>query len=258
MTPLPKIMLAPNGARLTKADHPALPMTAEEILATTQACHALGVDGLHLHLRDKEGKHLLDATAYAEALNLFRSEMPGFPVQITTEAVGIYDPAHQRHVALTAGANMVSASVRELCRDDHDVTRSFYHDCAQRGIAVQHILYDVEDAELLTRVLDDTLLTSPDLQLIFVLGRYAVDQKSNPSDLDPFLAWLTSSGLTPDWAVCAFGQNETPALIRAVQAGGKCRIGFENSRQNADGSAAKNNEERVAELIRACAELPRP
>nr|WP_281501889.1 3-keto-5-aminohexanoate cleavage protein [Aliiroseovarius sp. F20344] len=248
-------MLAPNGARLTKADHPALPMTPVEILDTALACQDLGVDGLHLHMRDQDGKHLLDADAYADALNMFRSEMPGFPVQITTEAVGIYDPKHQRHIALNSGADMVSASVRELCREDHAVTRAFYKDCEQRGIAVQHILYDVEDAELLTRVLDDKLLTSAHLQLIFVLGRYAVGQKSNPEELNPFLVWLKKAGLTPDWAVCAFGQNETPALIRAVQEGGKCRIGFENSRQNTDGSLAKNNEERVAELIRACAEI---
>lgn len=255
MTPLPKIMLAPNGARLTKADHPALPMTPAEILDTTQACHALGVDGLHLHLRDQEGKHLLDAEAYAKALALFRSEMPGFPVQITTEAVGIYDPPHQRHIALSSGANMVSASVRELCRDDHDATRAFYNDCHRRGIAVQHILYDIADADLLTRVLDDTLLTASDLQLIFVLGRYAVGQKSDPKDLDPFLAWMTAAGLSPDWAICAFGPNETPALVRAVQAGGKCRIGFENSRQHADGSVARDNAARVAELVKACAEM---
>lgn len=255
MTPLPKIMLAPNGARLTKADHPALPMTPAEILETTQSCRAEGVDGLHLHLRDAEGKHLLDADAYADALDLFRTEMPCFPVQITTEAVGMYDPAHQRHVALNSGADMVSASVRELCRDDHDVTRAFYNDCHQRGIAVQHILYDVEDAALLTRVLDETLLTAPDLQLIFVLGRYAVGQKSDPKELDPFLGWLKATGLSPDWAVCAFGPGEAPALLRAVQAGGKCRIGFENSRQHADGSVAKDNAARVAELVKACAEL---
>lgn len=256
MTPLPKIMLAPNGARLTKADHPALPMNPAEILETTQACQGLGVDGLHLHLRDAQGKHLLDADAYADALDLFRTEMPGFPVQITTEAVGIYDPDHQRHVALNAGADMVSASVRELCRDEHDVTRAFYGDCARRGIAVQHILYDVEDAALLTRVLDEKLLTAPDLQLIFVLGRYAVGQKSDPADLDPFLDWLKATGLTPDWAVCAFGQNETPALLRAIQAGGKCRIGFENSRQNSDGSVAKDNAQRVAELRNAQSAAP--
>ncbi|SMR70908.1 Uncharacterized conserved protein, DUF849 family [Aliiroseovarius halocynthiae] len=255
MTPLPKIMLAPNGARLTKADHPALPMTPEEILETTQACHAEGVDGLHLHLRDAHGKHLLDAGAYASALDLFRAEMPGFPVQITTEAVGMYDPAHQRHVALKSGANMVSASVRELCRDDHNTTRAFYNECHQRGIAVQHILYDVDDAKLLTRVLDDRFLGAPELQLIFVLGRYAVGQKSDPRELDPFLDWLKKSDLSPDWAVCAFGQNETPALVRAVQMGGKCRIGFENSRQNADGSIATDNAARVTELVKACAKL---
>lgn len=33
MSPLPRLMVAPNGARLTKADHPQLPITIPEIVA---------------------------------------------------------------------------------------------------------------------------------------------------------------------------------------------------------------------------------
>lgn len=113
------------------------------------------------------------------------------------------------HAYLFRG-HCVSASVGELCRDVHDVTRAFYDDCYKRGIAVRHILYEVGDAALLTRVLDEKLLTAPDLQLIFVLGRYTVGQKSDPKELDPFLDWLTSTGRTPDWAVCAFGPRARP------------------------------------------------
>jgi uncharacterized protein (DUF849 family) len=48
--------------------------------------------------------------------------------------------------------------------------------------------------------------------------------------------------------VCAFGQNETTCLRAAYLAGGKVRIGFENSLLNADGSFAADNAERVAEI----------
>ncbi|HEU4985991.1 MAG TPA: 3-keto-5-aminohexanoate cleavage protein, partial [Rhizobiaceae bacterium] len=45
------IAIAPNGGRKTKADHPALPMTSDEIAATAAACLAAGAAMLHLHVR---------------------------------------------------------------------------------------------------------------------------------------------------------------------------------------------------------------
>lgn len=245
MTRLPNLMVAPNGARLTKADHPALPITLSEIVTTARDCHAAGADGLHLHLRDAEGGHLLDAGAYREAVQELTTQVPDMAIQITTEAVGKYDPPHQREIALQSSASMVSASIRELCRDPEGVTRAFYTDCAEQDIAIQHILYDRADGELLIRTLPDPVLNAPDLQLLFVLGRYAADQNSDPHDLDDFLDWMGTHDLSADWAVCAFGQNETASLVYAAQRGGKCRVGFENARVHADGRVANDNAERV-------------
>lgn len=250
-TPLPQVMVAPNGARLKKADRPALPITLAELITTALTCRADGADGIHLHLRDKDGGHLLDAHAYREAVAQFATELPGFPVQITTEAVGQYDPDHQRQIALNSGTTLVSASVRELRRDSLSTTRDFYEECAARGIALQHILYDVEDADLLVKTLPEHMFGDEKLQLLFVLGRYSADQNADPAALDGFLAWMARHAIKPDWAVCAFGQNETPSLLRAARNGGKCRIGFENSRQHADGRVARDNAERVRELVLA-------
>ena len=106
---LPSLMVAPNGATKTKTDHPALPITLDEVAETARACMAAGADGLHLHLRDIEGGHLLDSGAYREALEHLARELPAIPVQITTEAGGRYDPGHQKYVALHSGARLVSA-----------------------------------------------------------------------------------------------------------------------------------------------------
>ncbi|GGH29466.1 Uncharacterized conserved protein, DUF849 family [Cribrihabitans marinus] len=249
MRPLPRIMVAPNGARRQKSDHPALPVTLNEMLETAAACHAAGADGLHLHLRDADGGHLLDVDSYRTALRALADAVPDLAVQITTEAVGIYAPEVQRRVALGTGADMVSVAIREMCRDPQDVARAFYADCAARGIAVQHILYDLADADLLAGVIGDEALRDQALQLIYVLGRYSKNQTSEPSDLDPFLAWLQERKLSPDWAICAFGPGETDCLLRAARHGGKCRIGFENSLWNRDGSLARDNAERVSELV---------
>ncbi|WP_306151577.1 3-keto-5-aminohexanoate cleavage protein [Roseovarius sp. MMSF_3281] len=253
MTGLPYLMVAPNGARRTKADHPALPMTLPEIVATAKACSLAGADGLHLHLRDSQGCHLLDSGAYREALSELHTVVPEMTLQITTEAAGRYAAPHQRAVALEAGAGFVSIALREMVQDTEDsVVMGFYQECHARGIAVQHILYDASDFDLLSRLLPDELLRSPGLQMIFVLGRYSKDQDSNPDDLTPFLARKEAMGLMPDWAVCAFGRGETDCLCEAHRRGGKLRVGFENSLWNADGGIAQDNAERVRQMRAAC------
>lgn len=249
MPRLPHVMVAPNGATKTRADHPTLPITLDEITETAHACQPVGADGLHLHLRDATGRHLLDAGAYREALSHLRAQVPGLSVQITTEAAGIYEPPHQRDVALQSGAELVSISVREMLRDDVDVTSRFYDECRAEGISVQHILYDIADAEALVGVLSDQHLRDPDLQLLFVLGRYTAGQSSDPAMLLPFTDWLAAKEITPDWMVCAFGPGESACLKAAYAVGGKRRVGFENSLWHSDGQLARDNAERVAQIV---------
>ena len=247
MRPLPRLMVAPNGARRSKADHPALPMTLPEIVRTARACQAAGADGLHLHLRDAQGQHLLDAGAYRAALSELRHAVPGMAVQITTEAAGLYAPPHQRAVALDAGADLVSVALREMAAPPHDTTApAFYAACAERGVAVQHILYDAGDFDLLDRLVPPGLSGAPGLQMIFVLGRYSAGQESDPRDLDAFLDRLAQRATPADWAVCAFGRAETACLEAAHAAGGKLRVGFENNLLNGDGTPARDNADRVA------------
>lgn len=251
MTPLPRLMVAPNGARRGKRDHPALPVTLPEVVETARACRAAGADGLHLHLRDAEARHLLDAGAYREALTELHRAVPDLVVQITTEAAGRYAPPHQRAVALGAGADLVSVALREMASPPHDMTApSFYAACAEKGIAVQHILYDAADFDLLERLVPAGLAGAPGCQMIFVLGRHSAVQESDPRDLNPFLHRLAKCGIPADWAVCAFGRSETACLVAAHAAGGKLRVGFENNLLNADGTEARDNAERVAVIGR--------
>ena len=88
--PLPRLMVAPNGARRGKSDHPALPITLDELVTTAVSCHAAGADGLHLHIRDAEGKHSLDVGHYREAMAAVKQAAPNMFVQVTSEAAGLF------------------------------------------------------------------------------------------------------------------------------------------------------------------------
>ncbi|MFD2738898.1 3-keto-5-aminohexanoate cleavage protein [Sulfitobacter aestuarii] len=253
LTPLPRLMVAPNGARKGKADHPALPITLPEIIETAHACHRARADGLHLHLRDAGGVHILDSGLYREALAALGEAVPDLAVQVTTEAVGLYTPAEQRQLVRDLRPALVSVSLAEmLAEGEFDAGEEFYKECAEAGTAVQHILYGVDDLALFDRMETEGRLPAGPSQMLFVLGRRAKDQQSDPADLAPFIRWLAQRGDQPDWAICAFGRGETRCLQEAAEAGGKLRVGFENSFRNGDGTLAKDNAERVAEVFATC------
>ncbi|KZX98881.1 MULTISPECIES: 3-keto-5-aminohexanoate cleavage protein [unclassified Sulfitobacter] len=250
MKDLPFVMVAPNGARLTKADHPALPVTIDEIMTCTLACRVAGADGLHAHVRDAEQRHVLDAGLYAELLSELERLAPGFYVQITSEAAGSFTPAEQRRLVQDLRPDAVSVALREItAMQDEVVTRRFFALCDEAGIGVQHILYDGADVAQLTRLVAQGDVPRAGLKALIVLGRYTIGQTSAPEDVALLAEDLKSALPGVDWSACAFGPNETACLIETMRHGGKARIGFENNRLNADGRVAVDNAERVAELV---------
>lgn len=252
---LPDIMLAPNGARLGKADHPALPVTvAETVAAALAACEA-GAQALHAHVRDAEGRHVLDAGLYRELIAEMSRAVPAMPVQITTEAVGRYTPNEQQRVVRDVMPEGVSVALREmwpLAGPDRQAA-GFYAWANETGIAVQHILYAPQDVSRLLALAAAGDVPGP-LQMLFVLGRYATPSEGRPEDLQGFLDAAAEMPEGSEWAVCAFGRPEQACLLAAARRGGRMRIGFENNLLRPDGSTARDNAEQVMALRRALAE----
>ena len=80
------LAVAPNGARKTKADHPALPITPAELAATAAACAEAGAAMIHLHVRDADQRHSLDVEAYRAAIAAVRSAVgEDLVIQATSE-----------------------------------------------------------------------------------------------------------------------------------------------------------------------------
>ncbi len=250
------IMVAPNGARRTKADHPALPMTAGEIADEARACKDAGASAIHMHVRGDDGAHLLDAARYHVASEAVRAVAgTGLVVQITTEAVGIYQADEQMQVVRDVVPEAVSMAVREIVPDaaSEAMAKAFLLWCQSAGAAPQFILYDAADVHRLLDLRSRGVVPFMAPFLLFVLGRYATDQQSSPEDLEPFLEAL---GECPfPWAMCAFGARELDCARTAVAAGGHIRIGFENNMYLADGSLAPTNADLIAQAAEAVRQL---
>ena len=248
LKPLPTIMVAPNGAKKTKNDHPQLPVTITEITDTAIACFQAGARGIHAHIRDENQNHILDTGLYRQLIRAIKTALPDMFVQITTESVGIYTPEEQIELVKNLRPEACSCALKEILRlKDHDKASEFYHWAHDHDIAVQHIIYSPTELEQFMMLERQNFFAQAPKQLLFVLGRYSADFQSHPDDLDDFLNLM--GNISYDWAVCGFGQSESLILEKSLRHGGKCRVGFENSLHNKDGSIARDNAERVAEII---------
>ena len=241
------IGVAPNGARKSKADHPALPLTADEIARDAATCHAAGAAFIHVHVRDKMGKHLLDADAYRAATAAIRREAGSdIIVQITTESGGIYLPGYQMAMVRETRPEACSLAIREIIPNaaaERDAA-AFCAWMAAEGVVPQFILDTADEVRRFAELRARGVLGTAPASVLYVLGRYSAGQASDPLDLAPFLAAAERDW---HWGVCAFGAKEGAVALTAAVLGGHSRVGFENNVQLADGRMAPGNAALVAQ-----------
>ena len=251
------ICAAPTGARRGKADHPAIPITPDEIARVAASCAAAGAQALHLHVRADDDSHSLDPDRYRAAIAAVRAEAgDAMIVQVTTEAVERFTRQEQMAAMRALVPEAMSMAVRELIPDDasEPEAAAFLAWALTERIGLQFIVYTPDDAERLKELVRRGVV--PDTpHALFVLGRYTPGQRSEPRDLHPFLVtWPTAW----PWTVCAFGPLEAQCLAEAIELGGHVRVGFENNLYRPDGTLADDNAEQVAAMRRIVERSGRP
>ncbi|PHS79332.1 MAG: class III aminotransferase [Rhodospirillaceae bacterium] len=243
------ITVAPNGARKNQSDHTALPMTANEMARDAKQCLDAGAAMLHLHVRDENGAHSLDADLYRASIKAVREVVgDNMIIQITTEAVGQYTPDQQIALVQDVLPEAASVAMKELTADGLDKASDFYHWAFESGITLQHILYSPEEVSQLADLVREGIVPGENLNVLYVLGRYGA-QLSQPSDLLPFLAAAREQDLqTAMWSVCAFGPGEGAVAVLTISLGGHMRVGFENNFYLNDETLAPNNAALVTQV----------
>jgi 3-keto-5-aminohexanoate cleavage enzyme len=252
------IGVAPSGARRTKDDHPILPMTPGELARSAAACADAGAAFIHLHVRDGEGKHCLDADAYRAAIAAIRRARRAdeVAIQVTSESAGRYDRHQQMAVVRELAPEGVSLAVRELVPDAGAEREAgeFFAWLHERRIAAQYILYSPDEVARFEDLLARGVVPGETSWALFVLGSYGGDD-AEPADLLPFLEAKRSDY---PWSVCAFGPREAACALTAAALGGHARVGFENNLLNAQGERARDNAELVGQIRDGASLLGRP
>jgi len=241
-------MSAPNGARRMPAEHASLPITSQQIAECASSLADQAVAVLHMHVRDENDMHTLDAARYRDATAAVRSAVgDAMIVQITTEAVGRFQPDEQMQVVRELRPEAVSLALRELCADEsaESTAGRFFEWLVKERIWPQYILYSVQDVLRFEQLRRKGFFADDYPFCMLVLGQYADDRAGNVSDL---VDMLDAGAGTAPWSVCCFGKNENAAALHAASASGHVRLGFENNVLLEDGSVARDNSALVAQF----------
>ena len=246
------VAVAPNGGRKTKVDCPGLPITAEELAQTAAACLEQGAAMLHLHVRDSEGVHLLDASAYRAAIGrIYAAVGDRLVVQITSESMGRHSPAEQMAVVLDTNPEAASFALREFAPEQKD--ERLFCDFLERlkwlRVWPQIILYTPEEARRLAAMHKRGLIPFNQVAVLYVLGRFSLLRRAAPADLLPFLA--PDMPRFASWSVCAFGRREAACVVAGALFGGHVRVGFENNVALPGGEPAATNADLVGAVTRS-------
>jgi uncharacterized protein (DUF849 family) len=257
--PLLILANAPNGATRSKADHPALPITESEIARTAAEIAEAGAALIHVHVRDAQGRHLLDAQAYRAVTAAIRAEVGDrLVVQITSEAAGRYEAPEQMAVVRATRPEAVSLALREIVPDAGAETAAvaFFTWARRERVLLQIILYEPAEVARFADLKSRGVLGEGGDFPLFVLGRYTPGQVSRPADLLPFLAEAGEG--VPLWSICAFGPRENACALVAAGLGGHVRVGFENSLLAPDGHPAESNAAQIRRAAEGARLLGRP
>ncbi len=232
------LQTALNGG-LTKADHPAVPITLDELAADAAACVAAGARAFHLHPRDASGEERLDAATVDRAVVAARRGQSE-PVGVSTGAW--IEPQLSRRVALISQWREPDYATVNVCEEGSaEVMRALL----SADIAVEAGVWTLEDAE--------TLLATGMAERMLRICIEPLDVRR-----DDALSAVAAIHEVFDRAAVSVprlqhGDGEaTRVLIEdAVRRGIATRVGFEDTFELPDGSAARSN----AELVRAAYEL---
>ena len=243
------IMSAPNGARRQKSDHPALPITPDDMASCAEQILSEGASILHLHVRDNTDGHSLDVDHYRASITAIRDAVGNnLIIQATSESVGIYTRHQQMDMVKTLKPEATSLALRELCPAEDDLLEFslFTKWIKDEHIFPQYILYNQADFDRFETYRKQGVFHEENPFVLFVLGSYSEADEAATKQLKQ----TTLRASTP-WAVCGFDTNEKNSVIHAAQNHGHIRVGFENNLWRDENELLKDN----GEMIRFSAKI---
>ena len=225
-----------NGRR-TRAEHPGIPLTPEDLAREGKAAVEAGARSLHVHPRDAGGGETLDAEPRAAVLRALRAACPGIEIGVTTGIWIAGDAA--RRLELVAGwqvwpdvasVNIVEPGAVELI----DLL-------VRRGVGIELGVATAAD----TRKALGAGVTGRCKRLLVEVEGEASETMIELAAIESLLA---DGGVRLPRLDHGYARATYAVIDRAARLGHDYRVGFEDTLILPDGRPARSN----AELVSAC------
>lgn len=247
------ICVAITGSVPTKADNPAVPITIEEQIESTQEAFEAGATIAHCHVRNPDGSPTSDPEKFARLKEGLERHCPGMIIQFSTggrsgagkERGGML-PLRPDMASLTVGSNNFPSRVYE---NSPDLVAWLSSEMRSHHITPEIEAFDLSQLLQAIRMHGEGLLYGK-LYVQFVMGV----KNAMPVDRDVFdfyVSLMKTRAPDAEWCAAGIGAGQIVVNEWAIAAGGHTRAGLEdNIRLDRDTLAPSN-----AALIRRAAEL---
>lgn len=255
------ICVAITGSLPQKSDNPAVPVSIEEQVESTQAAHEAGASIVHAHVRNPDGTPSSDPERFARLLEGLRKHCPEILVQFSTG--GRSGAGRDRGKMLSLKPDMASLSV-----GSNNFPARVYENPPQLvdWLAAEMAAYEVRpeiEAFDLSHILmahrmwrDGRLRDRPYVQ--FVMGV----QNAMPADRAVFDYYVQTMhrlfGTDAPWCAAGIGRHQIELNDWAIRAGGHVRTGLEDNVRLDRNTLAPSNAALVSRAAAICTRHHRP
>ncbi len=254
------ICVAITGSVPTKADNPAVPISIEEQVESTQEAFEAGAAILHAHVRNPDQTPTSDPEKFARLKEGVEKHCPGMIIQLSTggrsgagQARGGMLPLRPDMASLSVGSNNFPTRVYENPPDLVDWLAS---EMVKYNVKPEIEAFDlshIHQAALMHE--DGRIPETPYIQ--FVMGV----KNAMPADKDVFDYYVkTVERLLPgaDWCAAGIGRNQIVVNEWSVAAGGHARAGLEDNVRLDKETLAPSNAALISRVVELCEKYERP
>ena len=254
------ICVAITGSVPTKAANPAVPISVEEQIESTQEAFEAGASICHAHVRNDDETPSSDPEKFARLKEGLEKHCPGMIIQFSTggrsgagKTRGGMLPLAPDMASLTVGSNNFPTRVYE---NPPDLVDWLSAEMREYKIKPEIEAFDLSHIHHAVKMNADGRIPNK-LYIQFVMGV----KNAMPVDRDVFDYYVkTVKRLAPDaqWCAAGIGKEQITLNEWAVSAGGHARTGLEDNVRLDRETLAPSNAALVKRVVELCDTYERP
>ena len=253
------IAAAVCGALFGREKTPYIPITPEEIAESVIDCAKAGAAIAHIHVRDENGKNVIDTERFREVLNIIKESGTDIVINLTTACDFVSDEARMVHLA-ELKPEMASLDIGSLNWGfDHIFENSpqFIEkiSCHMRDNDIKPEL-EIFDYGMINQakyyMQNGMIVGNPHFQIVLGVPG-AID-----ATVENLLFLINKLPENSTWSACGIGKATLDLLFASIALGADAvRVGLEDNIYYSKGELAVSNTQLVKRAVRISKESGR-